>query len=1099
MKFINKPLSYLILISLLTTVITGCKQENPDNATIAQLIPLALRGTVIENSSNTDDSPSITPVSTSPNENPSFPVEFTATGASFQTQDSTGKVVKITASPGSAVANFPGLVDASGNWVDLEGNPVTQTGYNGTGLYDNLTIIFGSPMNKASVEANFTLTDAAGNPVAGEFIWSGDQHLQFDPYLPLAEDTVYTLNISNNAKVADGITNATFPGFSAQFKTGSNFNMSHTVSGKQTGAGGDEEKAVLIKTGELLNVSSTIPYPERVQYIRLYKLGSQYAADGSEQYYTICDKTAAVPSTCPGTINLDLAGITPSALQPSEGGNTYYYCVNITAKVNECNYIRTFSFNYGNVAADPNAAITDSIAVTLQEASLNTIESLVQKFATEAFTLEGKSLNGIINESVARNFDQSLVVSGQTCRSVSGGNAAYNNNFKHLSKIGPFCNELISSEKANLSKANVYSIYQNSDGALKLALGALFVPVVGILYWYNDSDIVAYLTYDAGVDVYIHEMKIPPSPSDVMRANLEPTNSSLDVSLAVRKANGEMTMVLEILSAKMSFLVDFGAISLPDSLVQGKYMYTTPFAINLNQSPGDYRNAALKTSTAINGSKILILTNPPTNYSPSDNVNFNYKEWNDNLSVQEIADTPNHSVVNSTSSLAQLIAGFLTPVMKVAVKTATLQKLPDIQPKVVGGVVKDTVEKAVPDLLNTIIDPFTKAEGYPIAMPTYLPEPFNTLSIRVKGTPSAVTPGVDGTYKALEARINSVLTAEISKPNQPKPAGFVGDTDSYITITGAGIPLNGVNGSAQIKSANLAHDGLLASINPNVVNQSLYHLWKAGAFHLTLDKTAISTLKEFVEQAGTDTALLKLGEDLLKAGPLLTVFAPGRVDWNLYDATSGTKRKINLEDPVYIVTRAIQTPVVMVEGGGIPTLNISISDLILEIRGGDPKAENYLISKIRTNMTIKSEFKITKYQNAKNIKVNFYGKEIEYSSTYSLRIEVPIPVDDKDVSKGVFYSLEVLKAQGDNPLGLNPNKMTELVKPLVRTLILPLMNNLLGDIPLPPLKACGLEVTDPEVLPVAAGEKYIFIKAKLQEDTVPFTGDCSVKTILDLN
>jgi YHS domain-containing protein len=1164
--------SFFIILS----VVLSCSPKK-GNVVTESLLPIALKGEPSASVQLSSQAASVTPVVTSPeNENPEFPTQFSSQGASFQTTSASGEVIKIDTPPGGATTITSGLVDANGNfiqfgtfyvnasgdivdtngtvnnsatsYIDINGNIVKDGkpsgNINGANIFDNFTIVFGSPMDKASVEANFQMVDSEGNAVQGTFIWNGDQVLEFDPYTELKENTIYTVTIGSIATVAVGITDANFGGFEAKFKTGSSFTTTNVskVNGTDYNLSSATRGSTIQPIGNsnanlattLLELVTTVPFPDRVYSIRLYKLGKRGAAPTYIPFFlSICDNTNATTtddclkkegnnfvfdtSLLPTGVSIkskttdlltlsvdNLNAVTPVELRPEFGGNTYYYCINTTGKSfaeePECNYVRTFSFIYGETATDPNALITDVLSLSMGENALGVLEKLVGRLGAEQFTVEGKSLNQEINVQTERDTTQPLTVDGKTCRATRVGNGAEKfPPFPYLSKIGPFCDEWIDDQKATLKKKDLYKIYQQSEGALRVALGFLFNPLAVICCQYkNEEDNVAYLTYDAKVDVYLQEMKINTTPADVMNADLVPEVGKLAVKLGVRGATGRMVMVLELVSAKMSFLFDILPITIPSDLIGGKYQYTTGFAINKDNPTGAYRNANISTTTSIANHNILIGTSPPTNYFPADDPLFNFKEWNDNLLVDEISDHPDYSVVDSSSSLAQTLAGFINPVMRLTVKAATLQKLPDIQPKVVGGTVKDTVEKVVPNLINTILNPFTNETGYPLAMPNYLPEPFNYLRLNIRGMPSIVNPNLDGDYKALEMKVNGAFTTVISLPGHSKPESLQG-SNSYIKMLNAGVP------GTLIRSANKDKGDVLIAMNPDGINKALFDLWKEGSLNLKVDKTSIKLIKDVATAAGADTSVLTLSESLLNAESILAVFAPQKSDWSVFDATTSTLRKINATDEVFVKTSSIHPVVVSIKDSdteAIPELSITISDLIIEVRGKSVDTD-YLISKIRTNMTIKSDISIKDYVTPKNIKVNFNGKEIAYTSEQSVKVSVPVPEKDEDVSKGVYYSLEVLKGQQDNPLGLNPTKMETLIRPLVRTLILPLVNNLIGDIPLPPLKACGLRASGVDVLKIpatnAGGRKYIFAKAGLGEDTVPFTGDCSVKTILDIN
>lgn len=72
-------------------------------------------------------------------------------------------------------------------------------------LDTDFTLTFNQPMDAASVEANFSLVDASGVPVAGEFSWNEDfSILTFDPQDLLARDHLYRLQLNGSAQGIGG-------------------------------------------------------------------------------------------------------------------------------------------------------------------------------------------------------------------------------------------------------------------------------------------------------------------------------------------------------------------------------------------------------------------------------------------------------------------------------------------------------------------------------------------------------------------------------------------------------------------------------------------------------------------------------------------------------------------------------------------------------------------------------------------------------------------------------------------------------------------------------------------------------------------------------
>lgn len=68
-----------------------------------------------------------------------------------------------------------------------------------------IQITFNQPMDRASVQAAFSLQDASGRPVAGQFSWNERGNiLTFTPDSPLPRETAFTLTLSGTARALGG-------------------------------------------------------------------------------------------------------------------------------------------------------------------------------------------------------------------------------------------------------------------------------------------------------------------------------------------------------------------------------------------------------------------------------------------------------------------------------------------------------------------------------------------------------------------------------------------------------------------------------------------------------------------------------------------------------------------------------------------------------------------------------------------------------------------------------------------------------------------------------------------------------------------------------
>lgn len=92
----------------------------------------------------------------------------------------------------------------------------------------------------------------------------------------------------------------------------------------------------------------------------------------------------------------------------------------------------------------------------------------------------------------------------------------------------------------------------------------------------------------------------------------------------------------------------------------------------------------------------------------------------------------------------------------------------------------------------------------------------------------------------------------------------------------------------------------------------------------------------------------------------------------------------------------------------------------------------------------------------------------------------------------LYYIVEPLEGV-NNPRGLNPSGIWEVLDPLVKSLIIPLLNNILRDVPLPKIRACGLEVNNLKVLnlqPTEFTNPFVLLNGEV--GSYNFTENCAL-------
>jgi len=83
-----------------------------------------------------------------------------------------------------------------------------------------------------------------------------------------------------------------------------------------------------------------------------------------------------------------------------------------------------------------------------------------------------------------------------------------------------------------------------------------------------------------------------------------------------------------------------------------------------------------------------------------------------------------------------------------------------------------------------------------------------------------------------------------------------------------------------------------------------------------------------------------------------------------------------------------------------------------------------------------------------------------------------------------------LDGPSDNPLGLSPNGIYDILNPTVQKLVVPLVNYILEEIPLPEMKNCGLQLYDLQVMPISNTANFFVINSKIANYN--FTRDCKL-------
>jgi hypothetical protein len=480
--------------------------------------------------------------------------------------------------------------------------------------------------------------------------------------------------------------------------------------------------------------------------------------------------------------------------------------------------------------------------------------------------------------------------------------------------------------------------------------------------------------------------------------------------------------------------------------------------------------------------------------------------WSDNLTVDPLV---------GTGAVGAIISDVVN------------QKVPEVKPKIVQYVVKDITESVAPDIINILLGDVRK--GITINMPSYLPDVFKKLQLKAEATVNtdfvskagglltSANVKIDGCIKT-GTESNDPCNPNVTKPPAPY-SGSNNAMDSYLISKDASTTI----GNTEVQAASNKISGVVLALHTDAINQVVYKLWQAGALNLTLNKSFLTEIKAY----RTSTRVIEILEILLKADSIIKVLAPGAMNLSAKDA-SGSTVVIEPEDDIEFQLLPLQPLILsslpLSEGidktvtgdkgagnitGKVPKMKVFFNDLVIDITGKKSNGTTYKLVKVRVSLVSKANFSLSEFSNPKNLAT--YKQTINGVTTNVPAVNLSICDDTlgtlqdcdgvgasttNDPAKDLFYTIEVIEGNfmgsASNPLGLNPEGIYDVLKPTIQKLVLPVINFIVEEVPLPEMKSCGIQLYDMKVLPIDPANvvPYILVNTKLANYT--FTGDCNL-------
>ena len=753
---------------------------------------------------------------------------------------------------------------------------------------------------------------------------------------------------------------------------------------------------------------------------------------------------------CSGGCSTDTfsTNLSAGALAPSNGGNPYYYEIELP---NGRRYYKQLTFNYGSFSGNPNDIQADIGAAVLDNAHMMEVLSRIfERFALADFKVTNKTFNDFASERTTTTRRPGCI---DTTNIDSGTNPSSYHAFEYIRSYG--------NGTGSYSEGYGYcGFFLNNYGT---GLGSA----------------------DFTIDVYVTSMTVNPTVGTGV-PNVDANLAAYDNGSPGLGAdiNGHQVALDLVLVSKLSDMCGFCLLG----LVLGnndKIVFTAQAVMDYDGSPGNRKisRARVIPTTDTNGQMAFNIKTPFQTDDPYFNLadpdevagdprRFHMSPWTNDIDVINLDAKASTAGIFSWGFIGDLIASIATGIAN--------NITPIIQPQIVQSILQDVIEQIAPNVINAILDNL-QSPGLPIPLPSHLPAPLNNTELRMKlKVEQGLQARVSGSNRGLVAQAGTGITASMSpaNPNAPQPMLGVHSFNTYRSAAPSwSYPF----------SQSAAKPGLLLALHSDAINQAMFSLWQVGALSLSIDAGFINQINTY---AGTDP-LRQLTDDLLKVGTLVTVLAPGKDTITGLDG-SNNPFVIDSADDVIIQVNPVLAPVVRFAplSGGAGTekagLTLDFGDLELIIKGKKSNTSTYTIAKLRTSLTASGSADLLEFSNPTG--------NPAFANTTALQIQID--------PTSMYYIVEVLEGPSNNPYGLDPEKMYRVVDPLVKSLVVPLLNNILYEVPLAkqiPLStsvsnglrtgagACWLNldrnVIRVETLPIPSNETNPYLFARLEAMT----------------
>ena len=718
----------------------------------------------------------------------------------------------------------------------------------------------------------------------------------------------------------------------------------------------------------------------------------------------------------------DLSG---SPLPPVRGGNLYRLSWT-PGEEGASGSTFPFAFTYGPVARAPAAGVAPvrNLSVYLdQEKSLRAFTRVEENFFNDLFRLDYPR-DGDLHEVTFSEVFQ--LNSSNTLKKVPAyhwgncydGPALHKirpDGIPYIEDVGPFCNVDVS----------------------------------------NSAAFSGLVDMKATADFYMSDVEPIHAPDNTEMAYTTAPGGFVDANFGVRRFRNRMVAVVRIHEARVP--LGDGGLDVT-SFLKGTYVVSMAMEVGGLHNPR-YLPVSSRTRMSLD---------------EEGRIGFRIPGFFDTFDLDQSANQPFLDVTGWTGDVLEvgdmviegkdvdsgllnwafdsLLLGFSEDIFDGLLLSSMEEQVAGLANRTTNLIIRDLVENMSPEVMNRVL--YQMKKGMSLGLPDWIPWPWNEMTLSLGMTmlpPLSVVHLPEQGLRGLSAPGRVTLDVEGPLPAGLEAPAAPGGQPGWIQRDQPGAP------PAPLARGDGDEAGFLISLRNDPLNEALYRIWQQGAAAIRLDRDFADRLYG----ATGDQRLGELMEKVMRPDILLDMFSTGDTRWYRPDGS------LFIPDPDGTVTmefRALAPPglrLLPVSTIAVPGFRLDAGALELTIRIHQSDGETLVVNRSRLQLAGRAGLDLIPYSGQ--------AERPEHAST---AIRLVLSTDPQEL----FYHVRPGDDPADNPLALDDRVVQRILNDLVTSLFMPVLNEVLGEVPVPEMQGCGLAVDQVRLRPsppTRAGEQPV--------------------------